>query len=184
MNTTIQIVTAEDLMAMSSDSHFELVKGELRPMSAAGSRHGRIISRIAVPMGAFADKNRLGEIFGAETGFILATNPDTVRAPDIAFVRTERLDAVGDIDEYWPGPPDLAVEVISPNDRIYELDEKIDDYIASGVRAVWIVNPKRRTVTVHHPGEAPIVYTEADLIEGGEILPGFSIAVAGIFNPR
>jgi Uma2 family endonuclease len=184
MGTTLQTVTADDLLAMNTSEHFELVKGELRPMSPAGSKHGRIIIRLAAPMSIFATQNRLGEVFGAETGFILASGPDTVRAPDIAFVRADRLALVGDIDGYWPGPPDLAIEVISPNDRIYELEEKIDDYLAAGARAVWVVNPKRRTVTVQHPNVSPIVLTESDRLDGGEILPGFSISVAEIFTVK
>ena len=181
MDSTRQSLTAEHLLAMGSDARFELVKGELRPMSPAGSRHGRIITRIAYPLTNFVNQHKLGEVFGSNTGFILSRNPDTVRAPYIAFVPAERMSAVGDTDAFCPGAPDLAVEVMSPGDRISEVMEKISEYHASGCRAVWIVNSSKRTVTVYCPDLDPIVYTDGATIDGGQVVPGFSLDVKDIF---
>src|SRR5690606_26347822 len=112
--------TAEELavlVAQADDGRrYDLVAGELEVMSPAKPRHGRIVGRLTGPLEAHVRSHHLGEVFGAETGFLLAREPDTVRGPDVAFVRRERVQAVGDTDDWWPGAPDLAAEVLSPND--------------------------------------------------------------------
>ena len=181
MDATLQILTAEDLLALEGDARFELVKGELRPMSPAGGRHGRIITRIAYPLTAFVKEHRLGEIFPADTGFILGRNPDTVRAPDVAFVRVDRMSIVAETDGYCLGAPDLAVEVVSPSNRIHEIEKKVGEYFAAGGRAVWVVKPKRRTITIYIPAADPIVLPTTARIDGGEVIPGFSLKVIDVF---
>jgi Uma2 family endonuclease len=181
MDSTLQTLTAEHLLAMGSEARFELVKGELRPMSPAGSRHGRIIMRITYPLTTFVNEHRLGEIFPADTGFILGRNPDTVRAPDVAFVSADRMSIVAETDGYCLGAPDLAVEVVSPSNRMNEIEKKITEYFAAGGRAVWVVNPKRRTVTIYNSGADPIVLPTAAKIDGGDELPGFSLKVSDVF---
>jgi len=124
-------------------------------------------------------RTSLGVVVAAETGFLLATRPDTVRAPDAAFVRAERVK--GTIRGYFPGAPDLAVEVLSPDDRLGEVREKIREWLGAGALAVWIVDPRSRTVTVHEPERPPVRLGATQVLRGGNALPGFEIVVAEIF---
>ena len=183
MDATFHPVTAEELLALGTEARYELVKGELRPMSPAGSEHGRVITRIAAPLATFVSQHQLGEIFGAETGFVLSRNPDTVRAPDVAFVSADRLTKIGNIVEFWPGAPDLAVEVLSPDDRKKDIQEKVRDYLQAGTNTVWIVSPKRRTVTICRLGHGAVEVLEDEEIAADQVIPGFTMWVRDMF-PR
>jgi Uma2 family endonuclease len=182
MSTATQLMTADDLFRLPDDGmRHELVKGVLNTMPPAGFEHGAIGINVATPLDQHVRANGLGVVVAAETGFIITTNPDTVRAPDIGFVRQDRIQATGITKKYWPGAPDLAVEVISPSDTVYEVDDKVQGWLAAGAGLVWVVNPRRRTVTVHRPTGAPIVLTINDLLDGEQVVPGFSIRVADLF---
>lgn len=150
-------------------------------MSPAGFKHGTIVARLTGALVQHIEAHDLGEVTGAETGFKLASNPDTVRAPDVGFVRRERIPAGELTEKFWPGAPDLAVEVISPNDTLYEVDEKVEDYLAAGVRLIWIVNPKKHTVTVYQLNSAPQTLSESDLLDGLDIVPGFQYNITRLF---
>jgi len=115
----------------------------------------------------------------AETGFLLARDPDTVRAPDLAFVRAER--APPPSRGYYPGAPDLAVEVLSPDDRPAYVRDKVGEWLEAGALAVWVVGPQRRTVAVHRTGEEPRLLDETETLRGGEPLPGFVLRVRDLF---
>lgn len=183
MSTTTKLITAAELWEMPDDGfRYELVKGELRMMSPAGGEHGVIIVNLTAPLKMHVKAHNLGLVFGAETGFQLSESPDSVRAPDIAFVVRERIPATGIPRGYWQGAPDLAVEVVSPNDRLYEIDEKIEDYFAAGTRLVWIVYPKKRSVTVHSQGGETRVLTIDDTLDGAEVIAGFQCPVREIFE--
>ncbi len=185
MSTTAQATTAEELFRLPDDGfRYELVKGELRKMAPAGSEHGAIIARLTIALGQYIEANNLGELFGAETGFKITSNPDTVRAPDIAFIRRERIPETGIPKEYWPGPPDLAVEVLSPSDTFYEVEEKIEQYLATGVSVVWVINPKKRTVTIHRPQSEAKTLAENDTLDGQNVAPGFQYNIARMFASR
>ncbi len=125
---------------------------------------------------------RLGVVVGAETGFKLKSNPDTVRAPDIAFVSRERVEAEGIPDTYWQGPPDLAVEVISPSDTLYGVEDKVATWLAAGTRLVWVVHPKRRVVLIHRPQAEVTTLGESDTLDGADVVPGFQCAVSDVFR--
>jgi Uma2 family endonuclease len=175
-------MTAEELLSLPDDgSRYELIEGELRQMSPAGHNQGRIAMRLAVPLGHHVEENGLGEVYAAETGFTLKTNPDTVRAPDVAFIRQERVDEVGDTKSYWPGAPDLAVEVVSPNDKVSEIEEKVKEWLEAGTSLVWVVSPQLKTVTVYRSLTDIVILTEKDMLDGGEIVPGFLYPVAKLF---
>ncbi len=182
MSTTLQQVTADELFAMPKDGfRYELVKGELRKMSPAGGEHGAIIVKITIRLGQHVESNNLGVCFGAETGFKIATDPDTVRAPDVAFVSRERIPESGITKKFWPGAPDLAVEVLSPGDTLEEVEDKVEDWLVAGARAVWIVSPKRRSVTVYRSMTDVTRLSESDELEGETVVPGFRCKVSEIF---
>jgi Uma2 family endonuclease len=177
------LVTAEELLEMPDDAYrYELVRGELRKMAPAGARHSSIGVKIAISMGNQVTANNLGTVFGADGGFLLERNPDTVRAPDVGFVRRERLEEVGLVDGYWPGPPDLAVEVISPNDLYTEVAEKVEEWLKAGSGMVLVVDPRRRVATVHRPGREAFTLAEGEVLDGEDVVPGWRMAVGDVFG--
>ena len=177
-----RVMTADDLWRRPNDGcRHELLRGELRTMTPAGFEHGAIVVNITAPLAEHVKSQRLGDVCGAETGFKIAVDPDTVLAPDAAFVRRERIAASGRPIGFWPGAPDLAVEVLSPSDTVYAVDEKVEAWLSAGSTAVWIVNPHRRTVTIHRSGTAVRTLSGADTLEGEDVVPGFRVPVADIF---
>jgi Uma2 family endonuclease len=181
--TVTQLITAEHLWNLpDSGGHNELVNGELRPMSPANPLHGKVAQRIAHRLSAFVEAHGLGDVFAAETGFIVARDPDTVLAPDVSFLLKSRIPAEGLPERFFPGPPDLAIEVLSPNDRQVEVEQKVLAFLAAGTQAVWIVNPRSKTVTVYAAGPKSTLLTAKDAVTGGALLPGFALAVAEIFE--
>jgi Uma2 family endonuclease len=120
-------------------------------------------------------------VYAAETGFLLEQDPDTVRAPDVAFVRRERIQKAGTVEGYWIGAPDLAVEVLSPSDTVRRIEGKVAEWLESGSRLVWVVSPKMHTVTVYRSLTEIVVLTEKDTLDGGDVVPGFQIPIAEIF---
>ena len=122
----------------------------------------------------------LGAVYN-ETGFLLVSDPDTVRAPDASFISRERLNKVGETDGYWPGAPDLVVEVISPNDRYTEVEAKVSEWLNAGSRMVIVVNPRRRAVRVHRSPTEIDDLVEGDTIDGSDVVPGWSMPISGLF---
>ena len=183
MTTQTKLMTAEELFKMPDDGYrYELVRGELRQMVPASFFHGTSAMRIGAPLAIYVIENGLGEVCAAETGFKIGSNPDHVLAPDVAFVSRERLEDIGEIGSFFPGTPDLVVEVISPSDRLTEVDEKVQDWLDAGTRMVIVVNPRRRNATVYLPGEDPITLTEEDTLDGGDVVPGWTMPVKDIFS--
>ena len=182
MSSVTQLMTADDLWRLPQDGQrHELVRGELRTTPPAGFDHGAKVVNLTLPLAQHVRAKQLGVVVGAETGFVLARDPDTVRAPDMAFVRQERIPAAGNPRGYWDGAPDLAVEVVSPGDTYSEVEEKVDDWLAAGTRMVWVVNPRRRSVTVYRSRTAIAILAENDLLDGQDVVPGFSSRVGDIF---
>ncbi len=177
-----RLVTADELLDMPDHGfRYGLVRGELRKMAPSGFEHGSAAGNIFASLHHHVRANYLGQVLIAETGFLLATNPDHVRAPDAAFVRQERVEATGIVRGFWPGPPDLAVEVVSLQDLYDEVVEKVDDWLTAGTRMVVVVNPCNRTASVRLPGRNPDILTERDTLDGGEVIPGWTMPVADIF---
>jgi Uma2 family endonuclease len=177
------VMTADDLYALSPDNmRHELIHGKLTTMSPAGFDHGRFSSLINAHVQLFVAEHNLGDTVGAETGFILARNPDTVRAPDLAFVKRERVRTVGRTKKFFPSYPDLAVEVLSPDDRASVVMKKIQQYLDAGTSQVWIIDPDELSLTVYAPNLPPRVMTANDTLDGGDLLPGFSLPLAKILT--
>ncbi len=183
MVTTTRPVTAEELLRMPDDGfRYELIRGELRKMPPAGHVHGRYASFIGGYLMIHVKSNGLGLTYGSETGFLLESDPDHVRAPDSAFVRRERAEIVGDTPGFFPGAPDLAIEVISPRDRYAEVDEKVADWLDAGTLAVIVVNPRIRTAKVHRSRTDIAVFEESDILDVSDIVPGWRVPVKDIFE--
>jgi Uma2 family endonuclease len=182
MTTTLQRSTANELFEMPDDGfRYELVKGELRKMSPAGSEHGAVVFNASLLIGQHIKSNNLGQGFGAETGFKIASDPDTVRAADIAFVRRERIPEAGIPKNFWQLAPDLVVEVVSPGDTYGEVEEKVEDWLAAGVRAVWVLNPRRRSVAAYRSMTDVVRLSGGDELDGGDVMPGFRCKVSEFF---
>jgi Uma2 family endonuclease len=181
MSTATSITTAEELFQDHPQERCELVRGELRIMSPAGGEHGWIIINVTTPLASFVKEHRLGYVFGAETGFILERNPDTVRAPDVAFLRKDRVKG-RPTKKFIPGPPDLAVEVLSPNDTASEVSDKVEAWLKAGCQAVWVVDPQRQTASICHLDGDAIVWQPVDELSFEPLLPGFRLPMRQVFE--
>jgi Uma2 family endonuclease len=183
MTTHAKLMTADELAQLPDDGLYELVRGELRTMCPSGRKHGRIAARLAWRLGQYVEANGLGEIAIAEAGFLIARNPDTVLVPDVGFISTERAASASENEIYWPFAPDLAVEVVSPNDRSGEVKEKVHTWLAAGTRLVIIIEPRKQLVTVYRSPTENVVLTTDDELTGGDVVPGWAMPVRALFAP-
>ena len=176
------IVTAEELFSMPDGERYELVRGELRePKMPTGDEHGSLTFALSLEIGSFVRGNKLGRCWAAETGFLVARDPDTVLAPDFAFVRTERLpESIG--RGYVRAVPDLVLETRSPSDRPREVAEKVQEWLDAGASMVLELNPAKKILTIYRPGREPIALGENDTFDGEELLPGFSLPLTALFK--
>lgn len=182
MSVVTQLISADELLHMRDDGfRYELIRGELRKMAPAGGPHGRVASKAGWILMSHVEPQQLGVVFAAETGFRLAAKPDTVRAPDVAFVSRERIERVGVPEGYWPGAPDLAIEVISPGDAFSEVQEKVVEWLAAGSRMVIVLDPRKRTAAVYR-GPAARLLSADDSLDGEEVVPGWVVPVKNFFD--
>ena len=174
------LMTAEELLHLNlPDKRTELVRGVLIVREPAGYRHGRVAMNMAIRLGAHLEQTRAGLLFAAETGFTLERDPDTVRAPDVAFVRRERLPEPEPVG--FPAfAPDLAVEVLSPGDRPGEVLAKVGDWLNAGARLVWVIDPERREARVYRGDGTTQTLGEDQALDGEDVLPGFTCQLHGI----
>lgn len=158
----------------------ELVEGSVvrEPMPSFG--HGSTSARVARFLLEWVESRELGEVVG-ECGFVVQRDPDTVRGPDAAFVSAERLSAWSGDGPFFEGAPDLAVEVLSPSNTRGEVERKVREYLAAGARRVWVVDPASESVTVHRAGGGQRRLGPDDALDGGDVLPGFTLPVSRIF---
>jgi len=176
-------VRAEDLPYLAPEEGLsELVAGSIVCEPPPGKTHGWITVNVVTLLGPYVRNRRLGRLY-AETGFVLAREPDTVRAPDAAFVSTARLAAETQRGPYFEGAPDLAVEVLSPGNTPSAVAEKIREFLTAGSLAVWVIDPEARSLTVHRPDRLPCTLSAADTLDAGRALPGLRFQVREIFEP-
>jgi Uma2 family endonuclease len=182
MSTTTQthLMTAEELIRLPDDSLcHELIKGELLTMSPPGAKHGFVTINLSTRLHNHVRANNLGILYAAETGFKLESNPDTVLAPDIAFIARDNvgMPPAG----YHSGPPDLAVEVMSQWDTKPKAERKAALWLELGAKAVWVVNPAKRTVEVlRADGHRKLFHDSDELFD--DTVPGFRLIVSEIFD--
>lgn len=177
-----RLVTVEEFARIPDDDHrYELVEGRVLRLSPPGSRHAVLATRLASFLDRYVEERGLGVVM-TSGGFHLASRPDTVREPDVAFVRADRIPASGVPDGFWPGPADLAVEIRSPGDRRPEIAAKVNEYLGRVVRLVWVVDPRARTIAVHQPDQPQIILEGNATLDGGSVVPGFSCPLESIFR--
>jgi Uma2 family endonuclease len=178
---TEPLMTAEDLYALPDDDQdYELVEGRLVVSEPPGFGHGEIALHIGAMLLGFVRPRGLGAVV-VESGYVLARRPDTVRGPDVSFVRADRRPAREVAHRYYEGAPDLAVEILSPDDRATEVARKVAGYLRAGTQAVWVVDPEDRTVVVHTPDGLARMHGPDATLDGGAALPGFACVVAELF---
>ena len=180
--TTTTLITAEELLLLP-DNHMrrELVRGEVHEMDLATAEHGRYAMKIGGRLAQYVENHGLGRCYATGTGFILARNPDTVRAPDMAFVRREVVEETGVLPGFRPGAPDLAIEVISPGDSYTEVKEKVMEWLDAGCRMVVTIDPRRRVVTVYRSRRDIKILTEDDTLSGGDVVEGWELPLSVLF---
>jgi Uma2 family endonuclease len=178
-----RVLTIEDLEALPDDGRrYELEAGRLLAEPPPAPLHGRIVTMVATLLQSFVRPRGLGVVLTADAGFVLGRSPDTMRGPDVAFVTRERYEGLADETRAFPGPPDLAVEVLSPSARSSETHSKVADYLAAGTRLVWVVDPQLEQVTVYRSLLGPRRLDPQDELDGEDVLPGFRAAVREVFE--
>jgi Uma2 family endonuclease len=177
------LIDARTLLGMRDDGQrYELVEGVLRMMPPAGGRHGRVAHSLALILGIHVRGRQLGLVYAAETGFVLARGPDTVRAPDVAFVARERAVAIDDDEGFVTVVPDLVGEVVSPRDSFSDVEEKVLAWLTAGTRLVIVVDPSTRTLHAYRGSDRVVVLREGERLDAGDVVPGLTIAVAELFQ--
>jgi len=178
------LMTADDLWNLPHEQQklCELIRGEMRMMTPAGARHGDIVNSLAYEVTALVKRGRLGKVFSADTGYRIQSDPDTVIAPDVSFVRREEIPADGLPLQFWNLAPTLAAEVISPSDSAAAVRNRAQLLLDAGTLVVWILDPDAKTIAVHRSGQPVKTLGVCDLLTDDDVLPGFSCPVADLFG--
>lgn len=172
-------LTITEFEAETREGRWELIDGEPVAMTPSSDRSSWIATEVAYSIRVYLQDNPIGRVFGADAGFILFADRDTVRAPDAAFVRFDRLPEL--TGTFVPMPPDLAVEVLSPTDRLIDALAKATMYLQAGVELVWLIDPHNRTATIFRQDVGPITIGEDGVLDGANVLPGFTLPLAVLF---
>ena len=182
--TETKLLTADDLLRLHSEGvRGELIQGELHETMAAGHRHGKIVMNLGIELGNFVKPRKLGTLVASDSGVWLERDPDTVREPDIAFTSVDKIPFDADIPGYAEAVPDLVVEIRSPSDSRRDVHDKARMWLSHGVRLVWVVHPDTRTVDVHRPSRATTELSGDSLLDGGDVLAGFTCPLDAVFGP-
>ena len=175
-----KVWTDEELMRLKHEGKVELVNGELRLMSPAGMEQGEVNANLTILLGSHVRQHELGKVYDAQTGF--RPPGGNLRAPDLSFVRLERLPKGKSPKGFGHFPPDLAVEVFAPEETVADYEEKVQEYLDWGVRLVWLVDPNTQTVTVCRPEGERVRLRSEDVLSGEEVVPGFLCQVRTLFE--
>lgn len=177
---TTKPITAEELERFQPEDEYryELIHGTLYRMPPSSFLHGLVLGQLALPLALFVDEHELGDVLLGGTGFVLDRKPDTVLAPDLAFVRRDRTPPKGERDGFGWFAPDLVVEVTAPTDW----PEKVTIYLEAGVPLVWLCDPEREVVQVHAAGQRPATFAKDQVLSGGAVLPGFRLRLEDVFE--
>src|SRR5262249_32074428 len=182
MSVSTRLHTAEDLAALGDDSHFELIRGELREKVATKLRHGKVGGLFHSYFGAYAISSGLGYVIHGETGCQLEDGPESVLMPDVSSPRRERMPPDAELDSFARVVPDALVEVLSPSNRLPEVDVKIEIYRTAGVPLILVADPETKSIEAHSPAGLTRVYRAGEDLDGGDVLPGFRVPVAPFFD--
>lgn len=174
-------LTAEELFARADYEHYELASGALQVSEPPGGVHGLLAARLSYRLHGFVQARGLGVVL-VEAGYVLRRNPDTVRGPDVSFVSTATLRPDQIPKTFIPCAPDLAVEILSPEDRRAHIAEKVADYLDAGTKLVWVIDPSERQLIVHRPDRPPRVAAAQDSLDGEDVLPGFRWPLTELFG--
>ncbi len=176
--------TADDLLALAdAEERYELVGGDLMMRSPASPIQGRYAARLVGALASYLEEHELGEVYTAEPGFELRARPEqTVRAPDVAFLRHDKIPPPEQQAGFWPVAPDLVIEIISPSETSQAVQEKVQDYLSAGTRLIWLVYPSTQTVVEYRSSTQIRHLTLGDKLEGGEVLPGFNYPLSRLFR--
>jgi Uma2 family endonuclease len=179
--TTKKIWTDEELMQLPKDGYkYELVDGDI-VRTSAGVRHGHISGHLACQLDVYIEAHKIGVVLDSSTGFRMKSG--NVRSPDVSFVAKERLVGMTEAPEgFFEGAPDLAVEVLSPDDKMKNVLKKLAEYFDNGTRLAWVVNPKDEIVLEYRSPESATILTDSDILDGGEVVPGFTLPIATLFE--
>jgi Uma2 family endonuclease len=181
--TAERLMTADELLALpdAGSEQYELVKGRLIRLCPASAYSSIVAGNVLIDMGTFVRQHGHGVCFGADAGFKLSSDPDTVRSPDVSFVRTEHVPEGGIPRRgYWEGAPDLAVEVLSPSNRPSEMYRRIADLLDAGTRLIWMIDPERRTATIIRSSGVNLTIDEDGVLDGEDVLPGFRLSLRDV----
>ncbi len=181
MSVQEKLLTVEEFWELYADRPCELVRGEVIEAPLKGYSHGSVSSRVGSKLGDFADGHQLGDVVGAETGFRLS--PNTLRAPDAAFISNARLATITEANKFLPFAPDLAVEVVSPADTATEIQDKVNLFLEAGTRLVWVLYPDLRQVVVHRVNRTSQTISHDGVLDGEDVLPGLRLPLSDLFPP-
>lgn len=179
MTTTQRLLTADEFFMLPGDARRELVQGMVIEISPVGGEHGVVVGKLLLKLGLWAEQNQAGYV-GAKSGFVLARQPDQVRAPDTFFVRGDRVEKAP--RGLWSLAPDLAVEVVSPSESAADVYDKVQDYLAAGTQAVWVVYPTRQAVVAYAADGSARSLAASDTLRDAQVLPGFQCQVSELFG--
>ena len=181
--TPTALVTADDLLELSGNGfHGELIRGVLCETMAPGIDHAQIVAEFSRELGNFVKPRRLGRVVAGDPGVKVERDPDTVRAPDVAFISARQMPLEQRNRKYSEQIPELAVEVKSPSDSRQQVNDKAEMWLRHGVRLVWVAFPDERMVESHHAERGVVLYREDDELDGMDVLPGFRCAVGPLFE--
>jgi Uma2 family endonuclease len=184
MSVAVSLLSAEDLLQMPRDGwRYELIEGVLLRMPPPGFAHGSLAGQIGGLLFSHVNAHKLGRVLAAETGFQIASDPDTVGAPDVAFVTNERLrHADFDRHKYFPGAPDFLVKVLSPSDSYSDVEKKVARWLAAGAQLVVLADPVKELLFVHRPGQPVQILSREDTLDASEVVSGWKVPLTAIFE--